>query len=173
MKNYEVPTAQDLKIIEQQLGRTPRDVLAIAHRCECGAPDVITTPPRLSDGTPFPTFFYATCPKLTAALSTLESAGLMEEFNLEISSDENAQKQYLNAHQQYISERNEQMQKLNQDVPEVLNISAGGMPERVKCLHALAAQSLAQGEGANTFGDRTIAKLPKWWCDTPCQTLIG
>ena len=75
MKNYEVPTAQDLKIIEQQLGRTPRDVLAIAHRCECGAPDVITTPPRLSDGTPFPTFFYATCPKLTAALSTLESAG--------------------------------------------------------------------------------------------------
>ena len=97
----------------------------------------------------------------------------MEEFNLEISSDENAQKQYLNAHQQYISERNEQMQKLNQDVPEVLNISAGGMPERVKCLHALAAQSLAQGEGANTFGDRTIAKLPKWWCDAPCQTLIG
>ena len=53
----------DLDAIERQLGRTPRDVHAIAHRCPCGKPDVVETPPRLADGTPFPTFYYATCPR--------------------------------------------------------------------------------------------------------------
>ncbi len=54
----EQASEKDLEIIEAQLGRTPRDVLAIAHRCPCGAPDVVQTPPRLADGTPFPTFYY-------------------------------------------------------------------------------------------------------------------
>ena len=46
----------DLDCIETQLGRTPRDVHAIAYRCPCGKPAVVETPPRLEDGTPFPTF---------------------------------------------------------------------------------------------------------------------
>jgi Uncharacterized conserved protein len=57
----EVPTEKDLKTVAAQLGREPRDVSAIAHRCPCGEPDVVQTPPRLADGTPFPTFYYATC----------------------------------------------------------------------------------------------------------------
>ena len=77
----EQASEKDLEIIEAQLGRTPRDVLAIAHRCSCGAPDVVQTPPRLADGTPFPTFYYATCPRLTGAISTLESSGLMAQMN--------------------------------------------------------------------------------------------
>ena len=60
----------DLDCIENQLQRPPRDVHAIAYRCPCGKPAVIETPPRLQDGTPFPTFYYATCPRLTAAIST-------------------------------------------------------------------------------------------------------
>ena len=31
----------------------------------CGEPDVVRTEPRLPDGTPFPTSYYATCPRLT------------------------------------------------------------------------------------------------------------
>ena len=77
----EEPTQSDLEIVQAQLGRTPRDVSAIAHRCPCGAPDVVETPPRLADGTPFPTFYYATCPKLTGAISTLESSGIMAKMN--------------------------------------------------------------------------------------------
>ena len=42
----------DLDCIETQLGRTPRDVHAIAYRCPCGKPAVVETPPRLEDGTP-------------------------------------------------------------------------------------------------------------------------
>ena len=48
----EVPTEKDLKTVAAQLGREPRDVSAIAHRCPCGEPDVVQTPPRLADGTP-------------------------------------------------------------------------------------------------------------------------
>ena len=75
----EKPTERDLSVIADQLQRAPRDVHAIAHRCPCGNPDVVETPPRLSDGSPFPTFYYATCPRLTAAISTLETTGLMAE----------------------------------------------------------------------------------------------
>ena len=69
----EAPTPEDLAAIEIQLGRTPRDVRAISFRCPCGNPAVVETPPRLSDGTPFPTFYYATCPNLTSEISTLEN----------------------------------------------------------------------------------------------------
>ena len=56
----EPATAADLAVIAEQLGRSPRGVAAIAHRCPCGAPDVVKTEPRLPDGTPFPTLFYLT-----------------------------------------------------------------------------------------------------------------
>ena len=42
---------------------------------------MVRTEPRLPDGTPFPTSFYATCPRLTGALSTLESLGVMREMS--------------------------------------------------------------------------------------------
>ena len=77
----------DLDCIENQLQRPPRDVHAIAYRCPCGKPAVIETPPRLQDGTPFPTFYYATCPRLTAAISTLETTGLMADMNNRIAID--------------------------------------------------------------------------------------
>jgi hypothetical protein len=65
----EQPTEKDLETITAQLGRNPRDVSAVAHRCPCGQADVVTTPPRLADGTPFPTFYYATCPKLAGQVA--------------------------------------------------------------------------------------------------------
>ncbi|HEY0869688.1 MAG TPA: DUF501 domain-containing protein, partial [Acidothermaceae bacterium] len=62
------PTATDLAVVERQLGRTPRAVRGVAHRCECGLADVIETQPRLPDGSPFPTFFYLTCPRAASAV---------------------------------------------------------------------------------------------------------
>lgn len=55
--NSRLANDRDLEVIKYQLGRSPRDVHAVAHRCPCGEVDVVETPPRLSDGTPFPTFF--------------------------------------------------------------------------------------------------------------------
>ncbi|MEU1396724.1 DUF501 domain-containing protein, partial [Micromonospora zamorensis] len=63
----EPATEADLAAVAAQLGRTPRGTRAVAHRCPCGLPDVVETTPRLADGTPFPTLFYLTCPRATAA----------------------------------------------------------------------------------------------------------
>ena len=155
----------DLAVIEAQLGRTPRDVHAIGYRCPCGKPAVVETPPRLGDGTPFPTYFYATCPRLTGAISTLESTGLMGDMNERLSTDAELAGAYAAAHEDYLAAR----AVLKMDVPEVEGISAGGMPDRVKCLHSLVAHSLCAGPDVNPLGDEALAKLPEWWKDLPCS----
>ena len=159
------PTPADLEIIERQLGRTPRDVHAISYRCPCGNPAVVETPPRLGNGEPFPTFYYATCPRLTAAISTLETTGLMGDMNERLATDPVLAGEYAAAHDDYIAARS----ALGIDVPEVENISAGGMPDRVKCLHSLVAHSLSAGEGVNPLGDEALSKLPEWWKSNPCE----
>ena len=156
---------EDLDCIEAQLGRTPRDVHAIGYRCPCGKPAVVETPPRLSDGTPFPTYFYATCPRLTGAISTLESTGLMGEMNERLAIDTELAGAYAAAHDDYLAAR----AALRMEVPEVEGISAGGMPDRVKCLHSLVAHSLCAGPEVNPLGDEALAKLPQWWKDQPCS----
>ncbi|CAB4757232.1 unannotated protein [freshwater metagenome] len=165
----EKPTQEDLDVIQVQLGRTPRDVHAISYRCPCGKPAVVATPPRLSDGTPFPTFYYATCPKLTGAISTLETTGMMAEMQDRLATDKDLAAAYQSAHKQYEAARND----LGMDVPEVKGITAGGMPDRVKCLHSLVAHSLSAGPGVNPLGDEALAALPKWWLSDPCQITDG
>ena len=162
--NREVSEA-DLACIGTQLEREPRDVHAVSYRCPCGKPAVIETPPRLSDGTPFPTFYYATCPRLTAAISTLENGGLMSEMNERLQRDPKLAGEYAAAHEDYLAAR----AALKIEVPEIDGISAGGMPERVKCLHSLIAHSLSAGPGVNPLGDEALAKLPKWWLENPCE----
>jgi len=155
----------DLDCIGRQLQRQPRDVHAIAYRCPCGNPAVVETPPRLADGTPFPTFYYATCAKLTSAISTLENGGLMSDMNDRLKKDPELAGAYAAAHEDYLAAR----AALGVDVPEVDGISAGGMPDRVKCLHSLVAHSLAAGPEVNPLGDEALAKLPKWWSYAPCE----
>ena len=58
---------------------------------------------------------------------------------------------YRRAHEQYLADR----ERL-ESVPEIAGVSAGGMPDRVKCLHALVAHSLAAGEGVNPLGDEAV-----------------
>lgn len=164
----EKPTHADLEAIKHQLGRTPRDVHAIAFRCPCGKPAVVETPPRLSDGTPFPTFYYATCPRLTGAISTLETTGMMMEMQDRLAEDAELSGKYAAAHEDFIAARNAVAKEVGIEVPEVEGISAGGMPTRVKCLHSLVAHSLGAGPDVNPFGDEALAALPQWWLGDPC-----
>ena len=46
--------------------------------------------------------------------------------------------------------------------PDPSPISAGGMPERVKCLHSLLAQSLVMGPNINPIGDETAKEVGAW-----------
>jgi hypothetical protein len=154
-------TPADREIVARQLGRTPRGLSAVAHRCPCGQPDVVETSPRLEDGTPFPTLYYLTCPRATAAASRLESTGRMREWQEELGTDPDLAAGYRAAHEAYLEAR---------DAKDVLptRATAGGMPDRIKCLHALAGHALATGPGVNPIGDRAVAGMGEWWAAGPC-----
>lgn len=156
-------TAQDRAIVARQLGREPRAIRAVSHRCPCGQPDVVETSPRLPDGTPFPTLYYLTCPRAAALIGTLEAAGLMREQADRLATDPAYATGYRRAHESYLACR----ESLGQ-VPEIDGVSAGGMPSRVKCLHALVAHSLSVGPGVNPVGDDALERLAPWWAAGPC-----
>jgi hypothetical protein len=151
----------DREVVQAQLGRPPRAMRAIAHRCPCGLPDVVETRPRLEDGTPFPTLYYLTCPRAASAIGTLESSGLMKDMTARLADDPELAARYQAASDDYVSRR-DQLEVLEK-VP-----SQGGMPTRVKCLHVLVAHSLAAGPGVNPFGDEALDQLPDWWSRGPC-----
>jgi len=152
-------TESHISAIEEQLGRGPRGLVGVAASCLCGAPLVATTAPRLPDGTPFPTMYYLTHPGITSAVSRLEADGLMREFNDRLAEDSDFAAAYMAAHLAYIADREALAQQLGLDVPEIAGISAGGMPTRVKCLHALVGHALAAGPGVNPVGDEVLAKI--------------
>jgi hypothetical protein len=158
--------ASDLAAVQRQLGRPARGVAEVAHRCPCGEPDVLRTEPRLPDGSPFPTTYYATCPRLTGAVSTLETAGVMREMTERLGRDDDLAAAYAAAHEHYLVRRAELGV-----VAEIEGVSAGGMPTRVKCLHVLVAHSLAAGPGVNPLGDEALAMLDDWWRPTSCAAL--
>lgn len=153
---YAPATERDLEVLRAQLGRPSRGVVGIAARCVCGNPTVVATAPRLPDGTPFPTFYYLTHPGATAAMSTLEAGQVMRELNDELASDEELRVAYAAAHEAYLADR-----APYGEVAEIEGISAGGMPTRVKCLHAVLGHTLAAGPGVNPMGDRALA-LSSW-----------
>jgi hypothetical protein len=153
----------DLAAVAAQLGRAPRGTHAVGHRCPCGLPDVVVTEPRLPDGTPFPTTYYLTCPRAASLIGTLEGSGLMREMEERLRDNEALAVSYATAHRAYLADRAELG-----DVPEIAGISAGGMPDRVKCLHVLAAHALAAGGGVNPLGDEVLDRLGEWWAEGPC-----
>lgn len=153
----------DLEMLAEQLGRPARGVIEVVSRCPSGHPNVVKTEPRLPDGTPFPTMFYLTCPRLAGEIGTLEASGLMREMSERLTQDEDLAAAYGRAHVSYLAER-----ESIAHVPEIDQITAGGMPTRVKCLHVLIAHSLAKGPGVNPLGDESIALLGPWWASTTC-----
>jgi uncharacterized protein len=159
-------TTHDEAVVGAQLGRPPRGTRAVGHRCPCGNPDVVVTEPRLPDGTPFPTTFYLTCPRAASLIGSLEGSGLMGEMTDRLAADTGLAAAYARAHERYLEAR----QALG-DVPEIAGVSAGGMPTRVKCLHVLAAQALAEGPGVNPLGDEVLDRLGEWWTPGPCVTV--
>lgn len=156
-------TAADRAVVAAQLGRAPRAMRAVAHRCPCGLPDVVETSPRLPDGTPFPTLDYLTCPRAAAAVGRLEASGVMREMADRLRTDPALAAGHRAAHQAYLARRGQLG-----DVPEIAGISAGGMPARVKCLHALLAHALAAGPGVNPLGDEAREAVGPWWAAGPC-----
>ena len=150
-------------MVAEQLGRPARAIVSVAHRCPCGNPDVVETAPRLPDGTPFPTLYYLTCPRAASAIGTLEAGGLMARMTSRLAAGSGTGRALPGRPSAVPGRRAE-----HGAVPEIEGISAGGMPDRVKCLHVLVAHALAAGAGVNPLGDEALAELPDWWADGPC-----
>ena len=161
-------SSEDRRAIAQQLGREPRDIVEVAHRCPCGQPDVVTTAPRLSDGTPFPTVYYLTCPRAASSVGRLEGSGVMREMEARLDADPQLRASYAASHEHYLAAR-----RALGDVPEIDGVSAGGMPDRVKCLHVLLAHSLAAGPGVNPLGDEVRALVGQWWSPHSCAAAVA
>jgi hypothetical protein len=85
----------------------------------------------------------------------------MREWQQELSTDPELAARYRAAHEAYLAER---------DARGVLPTrnTAGGMPDRIKCLHSLAGHALAAGPGVNPIGDRAVAEMGEWWAAGPC-----
>ncbi|MGH3972150.1 MAG: DUF501 domain-containing protein [Pseudonocardiaceae bacterium] len=154
-------SAADQQAVAVQLGRSPRALRAVSHRCPCGLPSVVQTNPRLDDGTPFPTLYYLTCRRLVGLVGRVEASGAMREMTDRLAVDPSLAAAYQSAHESYLADR---------DAIEPLGtaVSAGGMPERVKCLHVHVAHALARGPGVNPFGDQVLGQIGDWWPAGPC-----
>lgn len=160
----EPATPADLAVVAEQLGRAPRGVVAVAARCVCGRPTVVRTAPRLPDGAPFPTTYYLTSPGAVAAVSRLEAGGTMRAMNERLAADPELAAGHRRAHEDYLARRAELG-----SAEEIEGISAGGMPDRVKCLHVLVGHALARGPGVNPLGDETLALIADEWSPTVCR----
>jgi hypothetical protein len=90
---------------------------------------------------------------------------MMAEMQARLEVDPVLAGEYRAAHDDYLAAR----AALGMDVPEVEGITAGGMPDRVKCLHSLIAHSLGAGPGVNPLGDEALAALSEWWKVGACE----
>ncbi len=158
----EPATPNDVEVLTEQLGRAPRGLVGVGARCVCGRPTVAVTAPRLEDGTPFPTTYYLTNPAAVAAVSALEAAGRMRDLAAALD-DPDVAAAYRAAHERYLADRS-----ALGDVAELAGVSAGGMPTRVKCLHALVGHALVAGPGVNPIGDLALAELAPAWRPDRC-----
>lgn len=145
---------------EAMIGRPLRGRSAVAVRCRWGLPAVLRVAPRLDDGTPFPTMFWLSCPLASRAVGRLEASGVMRDLTARLGDDEDLAAGYRQAHERFVAARD----RLGPPVPSAP--SAGGMPGRVKCLHALYAHHLATRD--NPIGAWVGEQVEPLACPAPC-----
>ncbi|RBQ00142.1 DUF501 domain-containing protein [Bifidobacterium xylocopae] len=162
-------SADEVAVVEGQLGRYPRGIVAVGARCVCGNPLAVVTRPLLPGGTPFPTTCYLTAPEAVKTISQLEADGRMADWNARLATDADLRAAYRRAHQTYLAFRSALAERLGDDESHIEGISAGGMPVRVKCLHALTAQSLVMGPGVNPIGDRALEEVRNRFDPAVCR----
>lgn len=152
-------TDHDVAVVQEQLGRYPRGMMAVGARCANGCPLAVVTRPLVDGKIPFPTTCYLTGPEIVKAVSHLEADGVMREYNEMLALDPQLRERYERAHRKYLAFRHALALHTGDSEEHIDGISAGGMPTRVKCLHALVAQSLVMGPGVNPIGDMALDRL--------------
>jgi hypothetical protein len=160
----------DRAIVERQLGRPPRAFGRVAVRCPHGLPAVTEQGPYDSQGEPFPTTYYLTCPRLVAAISRLEAAGGVERWSRAVAEDDELRVSLARATDEQRRLRRELAGgRVGRDGGAALDLGIGGSrsPEHLKCLHAHAAFALAKP--GYVLGERILAEVEPTWPADCCS----
>ena len=158
-----VTNADDLVVIETQIGRPLRADSEVVSRCHLGLPVVVRVPPILDDGTPFPTLFWLTCPLATTRVGRLEGAGGVKRMEAKAESDEVFSARLEEAHRGYEAERDSMLETSDGPTPTG---GVGGTRFGVKCLHAHYAHT--RGGGENPVGEIVQEWIEPLDCVVPC-----
>jgi hypothetical protein len=94
---------------------------------------------------------------------------MMREMTRRVATEPALRQAYLAAHRDYLARRDEAARASGVAPLPAGTPSAGGMPDRVKCLHALVAHELAV-PGANPLGAEAAQAAGEWWRSGPCVT---
>ena len=151
--------AAERRLIEAQIGRDVRGSVAVASRCRYGLPVVVRTAPLLPDGTPFPTLYWLACPAARVAVGRLEAAGWNAILSERVAAEPDLAAAHAAAHTSYLAQRDAMA-----PLPGAPGV--GGLPGRVKCLHALYAHQAATG--ADPVGRIVSHAIDPIDCPGPC-----
>jgi len=159
----------DRSVVEAQIGRPPRSPIVVAARCHLGLPTVITVPPILDDGTPFPTLFWLTCPLAARRIGRIEGTGGVRRAEHLIAEDEEFADRHDAAAKRYRSAR----EALIPDgyVGPLPSGGVGGTGAGVKCLHAHYADTAAGND--NPVGSWVAEQIGPVDCTMPCVVDSG
>jgi hypothetical protein len=148
----------DERVVSWQLGRPARAFRRVAVRCAYGFPAVTEQAPYGSDGEPFPTTYYLTCPWLVAAIARLEAAGGVERFSQAAAADPVLQRS--------LEEADAEQRRIRPELD--VGIAGTRTPGNLKCLHAHAAFALARP--GYDLGERVLGEVEERWCpDARCE----
>ena len=171
--------AGDRDVVAKQIGREPRAFRRVVCRCPFGRPAVTEQSPYGTDGDPFPTTYYVTCPHLVAAISRLEAAGGVERWTVAVAEDA--------ALAASLTEADAEQRRLRRalargqtggDGGASLELGVGGSRSpgdgrrgSLKCLHAHVAFALAVPLAGRRYllGERILAELEPLWPDRCCS----
>ena len=144
----------DLKIIEQQLGRTPRGTLDVCVRDSLEHPAVLMINP-IVQGKPFPSLYWLSHLALHKEIAKIEASAFIKDLeNNIIPNDEEIRNKLVENTKQYIEKRmnvlkeNNDLSKIDPKYIEALSkVGIGGLQDhtRVRCLHMHYAHFLVDG----------------------------
>ncbi|MBY4678639.1 DUF501 domain-containing protein [Marinobacterium arenosum] len=159
---------EQLDIIEQQLGRPPRGLVAIARQTDDGVPLVLQMR-SLVDDQPFPTLYWLCSRDLHRAIAQIEDQGWVKEIEAEIEQDEALHAAYQADQRAYVERRWQLMAEEDRSRIAQLGFSElfdrygiGGIAnwDKVRCLHMQYAQHLVMGSEIGRRMDR-LFELPQ------------
>lgn len=153
----------DHAVASVQLDRPLRATGEVSARCHLALPVVVTVPPLLNDGTPFPTRYWLTCPLALRRIGRIESVGGVKQMERFLEANDDLAARMEERHLTYAAERDEH---LPSDAPLVPRGGVAGLRRGVKCLHAHYADYASGGD--NPVGELVAPWVEPLDCEMPC-----